>query len=106
MTDTMPANAGDQPGHFEGAILEASVSDPKTGAMWVHKDLVQARKDWEIGPPRAEESFGDVESWAAYVKRFGLGDVLLSWNPFGFRRILDYSGNDVPAGGCRWKATV
>jgi hypothetical protein len=108
MTDTMPGNAGDQPDQFDGAILDASVEDPKTGARWVHKDLVQVRKDYEIGPPQAGESFGDVESWASYVKEYSLADppAFLTWSPIGLRAILDYHSQSLGAGHGRWSAMM
>jgi hypothetical protein len=108
MTDTLP-------GHDNASEIavqvDASVEDSRTHAMWVHKDLVQVRKDWEIGPPRADEKFGDVESWTGYLKRFvgpdGGGDFppFLTWNSQGLRAVLDYHEHVSAAGRLQWTAS-
>jgi hypothetical protein len=105
MSDTMPAavNIDDQP----AVIVAAEYADPKTGALWVHKDLVQVRADWDIGPPKADERFGDVESWAAYVARFGRPEALpfLTWSSAGLRAVLDYHGERGGGNRLQWTAT-
>lgn len=93
--------------HERGVVVvEATYSDPDTGALYVHKDLVQARKDWEteehIGPVTASPAFGDVESWTKYVKTYGRstnddeGSTLLTWNSKGLLAILDYHSAITP----------
>jgi hypothetical protein len=92
--------------------VDASVRDDKSGALWVHKDLVQVLKPWEIdnhiGPIRTTECFGDVESWAAYVLRFcPLPEYppLVTWNAGGLRSVLDYHTAHEPA-RAQWIAVM
>ncbi len=73
--------------------------DPNTGALYVHRDLELRQEAWAeieyIPPMVVEERFGDVESFAAYVKRYGVAnDVssLVTWNARGLRAVLDYMG--------------
>lgn len=98
--------------HQLAAVVEASVEDERTGALWVHKDLVKVRDDWAIedhvGPHKANESFGDVESWASYVKRFGTDEdeanaPLITWNSSGLHAVLDYH-TFTNAGRLQWTA--
>lgn len=92
--------------------LRPAVEDSMTGAFYVHKDYTQYRKDWEdeahVGPVKAAESFGDVASWAEYVKRFCPAGCdfppLLTWNSVGLKAILDYHRGDL-AGRVQWTAT-
>lgn len=62
-----------------------------------------------MGPPWAEESFGDIESWVAYLKRFGgIGEFepLATWNSAGLRAVLDYHQSVANAGHMKWTATL
>lgn len=103
MTDTLPSDDSND----YAVQLSPSVHAP-TGAAWVHKDYVKVLDDWAIeqhvGPPKASEAFGDVESWAEYVKRFGEGSNLLTWNSQGLHAVLDYHGDDEHAGRLQWFA--
>jgi len=84
------------------------------GSVYVHKDLVQSVEPWaverHIGPAIARESFGDVESWADYVKRYGGQDevwpVYLTWSEKGLRAVLDYHGTDQEPNRCQWTAEM
>lgn len=97
MTDTSIPRGTDHP---LAPAVDAYYEDSRTRALWVHKDLVNVREDWQIGPPKANEAFGDVESWAAYVTRFGRHQApLLTWNSQGLAAVLDYHQNDGLEGG-------
>lgn len=97
--------------------IAPSYRDPHTGALYVHADLVEVQEPWaeesHVPPIKAAEKFGDVESWVAYVQRFGApGDVdgttylpHLTWSASGLKAILDYHGADLVAGRCQWVAT-
>lgn len=105
MSDTLPR----QHDHEYAVAVAASVRDERTGALWVHKDLVQVKQAWDdethVGPPAAHESFGDVESFASYVKRFaGAGELapLLTWNSQGLHAVLDYHTDQTAAGRLQW----
>jgi hypothetical protein len=91
-------------------IVAATYKDPQTGALYVHSDLVKAAEPWadetHIPPPKADEKFGDVESWAEYVKAFAVTDnaPFLTWSSQGLRAVLDYhEGIDSP-GRLQWTA--
>jgi hypothetical protein len=63
-----------------------------------------------ITPIKAAESFGDVESWAAYITdRVAAGGleehVLVTWTQGGLRAVLDYHRLDGHPGRCQWTAT-
>lgn len=90
----------------------ASIRDDESGALWVHKDLVEVLKPWEvdshIGPVTTTERFGDVESWASYVTHFAsVPDFqpLVTWNASGLRAVLDYHEVDKP-GRAQWIAEM
>lgn len=104
MSDTLPAaiDVGKQP----AVIVAAVYSDPVDHSLYVHKDLVNVRAAYTIGPPEAEEDFGDVDSWAAYVKSHaGARPPFLTWSSTGLHAVLDYhSGGD--AGRLRWTADL
>lgn len=92
--------------------IAPSYKDPKTGALYVHESLVQVQAPYaeeeHVAPMNVTESFGDVDSFVAYVKRYGLTDsTLLSWNANGLRAILDYgdSTEGFP-GRCQWNARL
>jgi hypothetical protein len=60
-----------------------------------------------IGPIRASEKLGDVDSWAAYVLRYAGADdhaPLLTWSEAGLRAVLDYHTAELDAGRCQWTA--
>ena len=89
--------------------------DHETHALWVHKDLVQVRNDYElekyVHPADEEVELGDVMSWVDYVKRYGHAPTaLLTWNENGLMAKLDYhsapdeSGLYGP-GRLKWEAT-
>ena len=84
--------------------------DPRTGALYVHADLLETQSAWQeedhIGPIKATESFGDVESWCAYVERFGSlsAKPLLTWSSTGLRAVLDYHTVGYGPGRCQWLA--
>ena len=108
---TVPVD--DRDDGYQATIVQASYQDETTKALWLHKDLVQVRPDWDIeahvGPIKAAEVFGDVESWGAYVKAYGTPvPPYLTWNSKGLRAVLDYHLT-VPEGGatgrCQWTAT-
>lgn len=76
-------------------VLESAWTDPATGQVYVHKDLVPQKPDWtsieHISPLKADEAFADVDSWAEYIAGYGTkGHVLATWNSQGLRAILDY----------------
>jgi hypothetical protein len=91
--------------------VEPSVRDEKSGALWIHKDLVGALEPWEleshISPVKALEEFGDVESWASYVTHFDDVDAppLVTWNAKRLRAVLDYHTAS-EAGRAQWIAEM
>ena len=116
---TIPtADAGAFPGSTAPQSVIASSYTAPDGSVYVHHDLVQVVKPWEVeahvGPIKAAEKFGDVESWVAYVKRYAqqvepgvdiLYGPLLTWNAAGLRAVLDYHGADGDPGRTQWTAT-
>lgn len=90
----------------------ASHQDTATGALWVHKDLLQVRQDWEIethiAPAHVDEAFADVASFAAYVKRYTpAGEPPhLTWNSRGLRAVLDYHEAVGVTDRCQWVARL
>lgn len=75
--------------------IAATYKDPATGATFVHSDLVRVQEPWaeesHIPPMSANESLGDVESFAAYVSRYAVIDsAFLTWNSRGLHATLDY----------------
>jgi uncharacterized protein YfdQ (DUF2303 family) len=116
--DTRPeAEDGSNTGSDLPRILVAShFVDPRSGAVYVHQDLEQVIAPWEseahIPDPKSTESFGDVPSWADFVKHFGTADsggqaagVLLTWNNTGLKAVLDYHGDSETPGRAQWIAT-
>lgn len=106
---TLPVDEDDkQPD--SAVMVAATYKDPKTGALYVHKDLDSALDPWaeetHIPPPKADEQFGDVESWATYVKQNSSISAFLTWNSAGFRGVLDYHVNATDAGRCQWRASM
>ncbi len=93
-------------------VIEAIYKDAVTGALYVHQDLMKVQEPWaeeaHISPMRAHTSLGDVESFVAYVKRFGGASEcapFLTWNSRGFRAVLDYA-SDAEPGRCHWIAEM
>lgn len=81
------------------------------GATYVHRDLERVTEAHQIAPVKAEERFGDVESWAAYVKGWTAKRVdgsartfLATWNGQGVRAVLDYHTPDGTPDRCGWVA--
>ncbi len=106
LTQPVVAGAAQSAPHL---TLAATYKDPHTGALWVHRDLELAQAPWDeeahIPPTEASEKFGDVESWVAYVKRYGWqACVLLTWNCQGLRAILDYATAPDSPGRHKWLA--
>ena len=89
--------------------VAAYYKDPVTGATYVHQDLQPAALPWaeqaHIGPVMTAPAFGDMESWAAYVKRFASGNVLATWNSLCLTAVLDYHDPSGEPGRCAWQAT-
>lgn len=114
-SETLPMVTGEQLEH-EGApvIVESHVRDEKTGATYVHKDLVERVKPWEneahVGPVNETIALGDIESFAAYVAAYsgfepGNADkdereTLVTWNNSHLHAVLDY--HTVTPGRCGW----
>ena len=111
---TLPAVDQKQDAAAPHIVLAPYYRDPANGAVYVHKDLELAVEPWadaeriedHLAPVRAAEAFGDVESFAAYVTRYGFSTVtLVTWNAMGLRAVLDYHEIDHKPGRCQWTAT-
>lgn len=107
---TNPAFGGVQPQSENPPyiIVEPYYKDEDTGALYVHKDLEKVQDAWaeeeHISPPKADEAFGDVESWVFYVQNQGYTDAeFLTWNSKGLCAVLDYHTEEA-AGRCQWIA--
>lgn len=97
--------------------IAATYQDPVTKALYVHKDLDQVAGPWEqeqhIPPVSVLEKFGDVESWVAYIQRWGgaaTGSRLLTWSAVGLKAVLDYHGDallglETAEQRCTWLAS-
>lgn len=115
--DTIPADKDAQPEDREALphlIIEPTVRDETTGALWVHKDYEIAIAPFEheghVGPVKADERFGDIVGWAAYVKTFAdVGRLpFITWSAAGLRAVLDYHENATnpdAAGRMQWIAS-
>jgi len=108
MADTLPSKDDND----YAVQIEASVRDAATGALWVHEDLVQVLKPWEleehVSPVKTTECFGDVESWTHYVSRFSTAPdfpPLVTWNAAGLTAVLDYHVAEAP-GRSQWLAKM
>lgn len=95
--------------------IPAAVTDSKTGTWAVHKDLVTVIKPYEfedhVGPPKAQEKFGDVQSWADFIKRFSAAPdfpPFLTWSNKELRAVLDFHTSAAPdgAGHCQFTASM
>ncbi|MFH0899053.1 MAG: DUF2303 family protein [Pseudomonadota bacterium] len=90
-------------------VVEAYYKDERTGALYIHQDLVKTQDPWEeekhISPMNCNERFGDVESFVDYVKRYGTQATLLTWNSQGLLAILDHAASDAEPGRRQWRAT-
>ena len=109
MPETKPVNDAD--GHTAPLLTVSEHYEASDGSVYAHKDLVRVVEPWavesHIGPIRSHEKFGDVESWAEYVKAYTTeddSDVLLTWSESGLRAVLDYHNNDRTAGRAQWIA--
>lgn len=106
MTDTLPTSESND----YAVQVDASVRDERTGALYVHRDLDVVIPPWaleeHVGPPKASEALGDVDSWVEYITRFATpGRTLLTWNSNGLYAILDYHENaGGEAGRVQWLA--
>jgi hypothetical protein len=103
--------------------IVAMVKDEQTGAVWTHQDLELQIQPYayetHVSPLVQEEHFGDVESWCAYVQRFGqpverphpdgagttTDRPFLTWDESGLDAVLDYHGEDGTPDRCAWNAT-
>lgn len=108
MVDTLPANKQVHDSPASNILLQPSVGTVD-GSVYVHKDYVRIVEPWaveqHIGPIKANESFGDVKSWAAYVANFTRdSNVLLKWNVKGLHAVLDYHDFDGTPNRCQWTA--
>jgi len=98
--------------HQAHITVAASYQDPVTKALYVHQDLTRVQEPWSeeahIAPPRLAEQFGDIESFAEYVSRFGHpANAFLSWNSRGLRAVLDYPQETTQSPGrCQWTAAM
>lgn len=108
-TGSLPADHQVQRTH-EGApvILAPYYKDPVTGELFLHRDMFRSRGPWEeeahVSPTKATERFGDVEAFAAYVKRYGVPErTFLTWNMKGIGGTLDYHTLTAPD-RAQWKA--
>lgn len=112
MTEPVNTNVDGEYGKAPAVVIEHVHEDDRTGALYVHKDLVLVRADWaveeHIGPVMAYEKFGDVESWVAYIAEYQTpGKTMVSWGSLGLRAVLDYHevrDNALYAGRCQWIA--
>lgn len=103
---TIPSTEGGSRPHL---IVEPAWTDPRSGAVFVHRDLELARDAWEdeahVSPMNRSEAFGDVESWVAFVQRYGEpSTTLLTWNERGLLATLDYAASALTPGRAQWKA--
>lgn len=109
---TIPVLGEDSREQTAPHILAATSFSAKDGSVYVHKDLVQVITPWavedHIGPARVSESFGDVDSWAEYVHRYGEPDgdfpAFVTWSEKGLRAVLDYHGVGQEPNRCQWVA--
>lgn len=93
-------------------VVAATYKDMRTNALYVHQDLVCVQQPWEeekhLSPMVAAEKFGDVESFASYVTRYGNPPTThLTWNRYGLRAVLDYANDDTnEPGRSLWAASL
>lgn len=89
-------------------VISPYFKDEATGALYVHQDLVRAQEPYaeeaHVPPMAVEERFGDVESFVAYVQRYGTPATLLTWNSQGLRAVLDYAQSSSEPGRRKWRA--
>ena len=112
--NTYPAEEQSQDAAAPHILVSPAWTDPKTGAVYVHKDLRQVVECWaqeeHISPVEAVPNFGDVDSWVAYVRRFARPESsLLLWNSRYVHAIIDYHARTVDGeviqDRCSWEAT-
>lgn len=109
---THPVDVDELDRSEQALVLHGEVTGPD-GAHYIHKDYVKVTEAWaveqHIGPVNVQERFGDIESWAEYVKRYS-GDMeegadletYITWNAGGLKAVLDY--HTTRAGRCGWRA--
>jgi hypothetical protein len=113
--ELLPAEEQDQERAAAHIVIAPYYRDPENGAVYVHEALKQtipAYQDQDrtrayVAPPHLTERFGDVASWAAYVRRFGRPETaFLGWNTAGLEAILDYHAADAERtpGRLQWRA--
>ena len=89
-------------------VVAAAWTDPKTGQVYVHKDLESVDADWEreahVPPTAVTERFGDVMSWALYLARYAPDSALLTWNSQGLSAVIDYPVSVDEPGRRQWLA--
>lgn len=114
---TVPATDQEQEDTLDHLVIDPTFV-ASNGAVYVHKDLVEVRRPWEdqeylethIPPVKVSEPFGDVESFAEYLKRYSAmakdakRTALVTWNAKGLRATLDYHEADAPARAA-WQAS-
>ena len=110
MTDTrtVPADPGRQDPQVPKLVLNTGYRDELTGALFVHKDMREIlpayQAEWHVAPTSTRATLGDVESWAAYIARYGTAErTYATWSATGIRATLDYHTSGEP-GRDQWHA--
>lgn len=103
---TTPSVKGGSRDHL---VVEPAWTDPRTGATYIHKDLVEGTSPWaheeHVSPAMARELLGDVKSWCTFVDRYGFSECAhLTWNKIGLKAILDWHGNVFSPGRAQFLA--
>ena len=107
---TIPTKSEDDGAHSAPHVIVAENYEAPDGSVYVHRDLVKVVDRWSveshIGPPKGNQRFCDVESWAKFVTTYGPTDyTLTTWSELGLSATLDFHAKD---GGdpnrCQWKA--
>lgn len=89
-------------------VIQASYKDSVTGETYVHESMVKTQEPWaeeaHIRPREGFEAMGDVESFVAFVTRYGSKATLLSWSSGGLKAVLDYAVSLEEPGRGKWGA--
>lgn len=92
-------------------VITPYLEDKVTGAMWArngdrYDPIVEPwAHEQHLPPVKSAELFGDMESWAVYLQRFGAPkEALVTWNSAGLKAVLDYHDDDRNPGRCQWTA--
>ena len=112
--NTVPTLSEDDDAHKGARIIVAESYTAPDGSVYVHQDLARVVEPWaveqHIKPAKVSESFGDVDSWAEYVTRYGEGSgdfpALVTWSERGLRAVLDYHGVAQEPNRCQWVAEM